>query len=98
MREVPAISVGGGVTGYYASMFHYSKRSFHRYLIKIAHTYLIVLDRFLTNFDHHSEGKIEITAEPFYVKRNIFYKRRADIENNNIENILIEVRSLRNKF
>ena len=33
-----------------------------------------------------------------YVKNNIFFKRRDDLETNSIENIWIEVQSLRNKF
>ena len=33
-----------------------------------------------------------------YIKNNIFFKRRDDLENNSIENIWIEVQSLRNKF
>ena len=33
-----------------------------------------------------------------YVKDNIFFKRRDDLETNSIENIWIEVQSLRNKF
>ena len=32
-----------------------------------------------------------------YVKNNIFFKRRDDLETNSIENIRIEVQSLRNK-
>ena len=33
-----------------------------------------------------------------YVKNNIHFKRRDDLENNHIENIWVEVQSLENKF
>ena len=33
-----------------------------------------------------------------YVKNNISFKRRADLESDNIENIWLEINSLRNKF
>ena len=33
-----------------------------------------------------------------YIKNNIFFKRRDDLDNNSIENICIEVQSRRNKF
>ena len=33
-----------------------------------------------------------------YIKNNIFFKRRDDLENNSVENIWIEVQSHRNKF
>ena len=33
-----------------------------------------------------------------YIKNNIHFKRRDDLENNHIENIWVEVQSLKNKF